>query len=94
MSVVSDKVQAFFYRTAAGAEIDLLLKVSSKELWAVEIKSGLAPKVQQGFHIACEDVKATHKYVVYGGEDEFPIEKNTTVISLKKILLKLQEGYS
>ncbi len=74
--------EPFFYRTASGTEIDLLLKLSSNELLAIEVKRGLAPKIRPGFHQAAEDVGATRKYVVYGGDDEFPIGKETTVISL------------
>ncbi len=91
LSVLGPRAKAYFYRTAVGAEIDLLLRLSSKELWAIEIKHGLAPSIKKSFHVACEDVQATQKYIVYGGMDEFPIEKETTVISLKHLLRKLQE---
>ena len=90
LSVLPNHVEAYFYRTAAGAEIDLLLKLSGKELWAIEIKNSVAPKIKKGFHLACKDVKATRKYVIYGGEDEFPIAKDTTVLSLRGMLVKLQ----
>lgn len=92
ISVLPSKVEVYFYRTAVGAEIDLLLKLSSKELWAIEIKSSVAPKIKKGFYLACEDVRATRKYVVYGGVDEFPIGNGTVVISLKSLLMKLQEA--
>ena len=49
------------------------------------------PKVKKGFHLACEDVKATRKFVVYGGTDEFPIGNGTVVIALKNLLTTLQE---
>ncbi len=91
ISVLPSQVEVYFYRTAVGAEIDLLLKLSSKELWAIEIKNSVAPKIKKGFHLACEDVRATRKYVVYGGVDEFPIENGTVVISLKNLLTKLQQ---
>ena len=90
LSVLPTHVEAYFYRTAAGAEIDLLLKLSGKELWAIEIKNSVAPKIKKGFHLACKDIKATRKYVIYGGEDEFPIAKDTTVLSLRGMLVKLQ----
>jgi uncharacterized protein len=91
ISVLPSQVEVYFYRTAAGAEIDLLLKLSSKELWAIEIKNSVAPKIKKGFYLACEDVRATRKYVVYGGVDEFPIGNGTVVISLKSLLTKLRE---
>jgi uncharacterized protein len=90
-SVLPSQAEAYFYRTAAGAEIDLLLKLSSKELWAIEIKNSVAPKIKKGFHLACEDVSATQKFVVYSGTDEFPIGNGTVVIALKNLLTKLQE---
>ena len=89
ISILPNNVESYFYRTSGGAEIDLILKMSSKELWAIEIKHGVAPKIRPNFHQASEDIKATQKFVVYGGDDEFPIEKNTTVISLPRLMEKL-----
>jgi len=37
-----ERTVASFYRTAAGAEIDLLLEIPSHGLWAIEIKRSLA----------------------------------------------------
>jgi predicted AAA+ superfamily ATPase len=91
LSVIPKTVAAYFYRTAAGAEIDLVLKFSATETWAIEIKYGSVPKLTAGFYLACEDVQATHRYVVYGGDEEFPSKHDTTVISLPKLLLKLQD---
>jgi len=91
LSAIPNNTESYFYRTAAGAEIDLVLKISSKELWAIEIKNNSAPKVGRGFYQACEDVKATKKYIVYGGDDEFPIQNNITVISLRKLMDKLEK---
>ena len=90
LSVLPTGAEAYFYRTAAGAEIDLLLKLSSKELWAIEIKMGVAPKIKRGFHQACEDVEATRKYIVYSGNDEFPVQHDTIIISLQRLMLRLQ----
>ena len=90
LSILPEGTVTNFYRTAAGAEIDLLLRLSSKALWAIEIKKGSAPKISRGFHQACEDVQATEKFVVYGGTDEFPVKHDTTVISPKNLMLRLQ----
>jgi predicted AAA+ superfamily ATPase len=90
LSVLPGGVETYFYRTAAGAEIDLLLKLSAKELWAIVIKKGTAPKITRGFHQACEDVRATRKFIVYGGDDEFPVKHGTTVISLPNLMMRLQ----
>ena len=89
LSVLPSRAESYFYRTSAGAEIDLLLKLPDGELWAIEIKSSMAPKIKRGFHMACSDVGATRKFVVYGGEDDFPIEHAPVVLSLEKLMSKL-----
>jgi uncharacterized protein len=64
---------AHFYRTSGGAEVDLLLSLPSGELWALEVKRSLQPKVERGFHAACEDLKPARKLVVYPGIETFPM---------------------
>ena len=64
---------ASFYRTAAGAEIDLLLEIPGQGLWAIEIKRGASPKLDKGFHLACEDLKPTRRFLVHSGDDRYPI---------------------
>jgi uncharacterized protein len=58
------RTEAGFYRTAAGAEIDLVLELPRSGRWAIEIKRGLAPKLEKGFHLACEDLRPTRQLVV------------------------------
>jgi hypothetical protein len=56
---------AWFYRTSAGAEINLLLELGPKELWTVEVKRSLSsPQPSKGFRVACEDVKAKRRFVI------------------------------
>lgn len=64
---------AHFYRTNSGAEIDLLLTWHSGECWAIEVKRSLAPKVERGFHSACEDLQPARKLVIYPGNEPFPL---------------------
>ncbi len=90
MSILPMNAEPYYYRTAAGAEIDLVLKLSSQELWAVEIKHGVAPKIKGGFHQAAEDIKATKKFVIYGGDDEFPGEVGTIILYLQKFMDRLK----
>jgi hypothetical protein len=78
---------AWFYRTSAGAEIDLLLQLGPKELWAVEVKRSLGnPQPSKGFHMACEDVKATRRFVVYPGQERYFLDPSTEVVSLGALL--------
>ncbi len=91
-SVLPRRAQTYFYRTAAGAEIDLVIELSSTEIWAVEIKYGTAPKIGKHFSQTCDDVGAAKKFIVYGGEDEFPAGRGVTVIALPKLMQKLAEA--
>jgi predicted AAA+ superfamily ATPase len=75
-------VTGYFYRTNGGAEIDLLLAWPRGELWAIEIKLSSAPKVERGFHSACDDLKPSHKWVIYPGQETYPLAADIQAISL------------
>ena len=71
------------FRNSAGAEIDLLLKLPGhRHPWAIEIKRGLAPKIERGFHLACESVRPERRLVVYGGVERFPLADGVEAVSL------------
>ena len=82
-------VVATFYRTSAGAEVDLVLEVPGGDVWAVEIKLGLSPKPGKGFHIACEDLKASRAFVVYSGGERYPLGRDVQAISLRGLCEEL-----
>ncbi len=80
-----------FYRTADGSEIDLLFERGGKPFAAIEIKRSSAPKVQRGFHIACDDLQVPHRFVVAPVTESYPIKGNVIVLSLLSASAKLQE---
>ncbi|WP_348719254.1 DUF4143 domain-containing protein, partial [uncultured Algoriphagus sp.] len=88
LSVLPKNADYGFYRTSAGAELDLVIQLGS-ERWAIEIKRTLSPKLSKGFSIAAEDVKATHRFFVYAGKEEFPLSENTNAIGLAGLLEKI-----
>ena len=65
--------EASYYRTAVGAEIDLLLELPGGKLWAIEIKRSSSPTVSRGFHLACDDIAATRRIVVSSANAQFPM---------------------
>ncbi len=91
IGILPDHIHSFFYRTSAGAEIDLLLETKINEYWAIEIKHSRAPKVKKGFHIACDDLKVARKYVVYTGDDQYPIGNDITVTSLPLLMQEIKK---
>lgn len=80
--VASPRTDASFYRTAAGAEIDLVLTLPGGQVWTIEVKRGLAPKLERGFHNACADLQPERGFVVYSGTERFPLGANVEAISL------------
>lgn len=73
LTASGNEMQGYFYRTAGGAEIDLLLEAKDHSLWAVEIKRSLSPKPGRGFYSACEDLKPHKRFIVYPGNERFPV---------------------
>lgn len=89
-SVLPRRARTSFYRTAAGAEIDLVIDLPGPEIWAVAIKYGTAPKLGKHFSRTCDDVGAARKFVVYGGDEEFPVGDDVTMIPLPSIMERLR----
>lgn len=85
LRVVGHRAQASFYRTAAGAEMDLVLEWSGGEVWAIEIKRSLAPALGRGFHSAREDLQPARTFVVYGGADRYAKAEGVDVIGLREL---------
>lgn len=83
---------AFFYRTSAGAEVDLVLELPKRRRWAIEIKRSSAPAVSKGLHIAAADIKATARFVVHSGKDSYPLAQGvqaSTLLALQQSLVDL-----
>jgi len=89
MSVMEARALPYFYRTTAGAEIDLVLEFSGQEKWAIEIKRSSTPVLSKGFHIACDDIGAERKYVVYSGLEKFPIREGVIAIPLAMLMQEI-----
>jgi predicted AAA+ superfamily ATPase len=82
---------AHFYRTSAGAEIDLLLHWPHGESWAIEVKRSLSPKVERGFHIACDDLQPSRQLVVYPGSEIFALGPATQAVPLGELCRQLAQ---
>jgi predicted AAA+ superfamily ATPase len=86
LAVIPARTMASYYRTAAGAEVDLVLELPGGHgIWAIEVKRGSAARVEKGFHIAREDIGPERSFVVYSGEDRYPITKDLEAIGVKEL---------
>ncbi len=75
----------FFYRTSAGAEIDVLLVDKKNRPIAVEIKYSASPKAERGFWNALEDLLCRKSFIVYPGDETYPSGENTVTLSVKEL---------
>ncbi|MFN7644781.1 MAG: ATP-binding protein [Burkholderiales bacterium] len=73
-------VPVSFYRTAAGAELDLVIEAGGMRI-GIEAKLSSAPKVTKGFWQACEDVGVSEAWVVAPVRDGWPIGDGVEVVS-------------
>ncbi len=75
----------YFYRTATGNEIDLVLTKANRVV-AIEIKSSNIPKLTKGFWYAIDDIKATEAYVIAPVRMPYPLKNNVMVYPLEEFL--------
>ena len=75
----------YFYRTHVGAEIDLVLEKGGKPEIAIEVKRSMAPSPDKGFSVACDDLKITHRYLVYPGLERIPLRHGAQAIGLQAL---------
>ena len=91
ITTAPDGTEAHYYRTSNGTEIDLLLTLPNRELWAIEVKRSSAPKIERGFHSACADLKPHKRFFVYAGIERFPLDKTTDAIGIVELAEMLQK---
>ena len=89
VAAVPELTIASFYRTSAGAEVDLVLEIPGHGLWAIDIKRGLSARPEKGFYNACEDLKPTRRFVVNSGNERYRIGEEVEAIGLKDMAAEL-----
>lgn len=75
----------YYYRTSAGAEIDLVL-VKGLKVIAIEIKASITPKVKKGFWTAIEDIKATKAFIIAPVKQTYGYKDDVLVYNLEDFL--------
>ncbi len=89
LSCLPPIAEASFYRTSAGAEIDLVLSWPGGERWVVEVKRSLAPKIGRGFRSGWADLEPQRGYVVYAGTQRFRLSDTVEAIGLAELAYEL-----
>ena len=77
--------QCFFWRTYAGAELDLLITHGDQRI-GYEIKRTVSPAVTPSMRNALADLKLRKLYVVHAGRESFPLARNILALSAYRLL--------
>jgi predicted AAA+ superfamily ATPase len=80
-----------FYRSAEGAELDLVLQKGSSTI-AFEVKASSTPAVQRGFWNALEDIQPDDVCVIGTAREAYPLAHGVMVRPLREALRMLREG--
>lgn len=73
--------QAGFYRTAGGAEIDLVVQTGKRKI-AIECKASAVPKTDRGFYQAFQDLNINEAWIVAPVNMSYPINEKVSVLTL------------
>jgi uncharacterized protein len=92
IAAAPERSRASFFRTQAGAEIDLWLQVPKRGTFAIEVKRSLAPKLEKGFLLAQQDLQPDSAFVVYPGEERYPLRHGVEAIGVRELAATLAAG--
>ena len=79
-----------FYRTSAGAEVDLLIR-RGRRLAAVEMKASRSPRLERGFRKAVEDLAPDEVWVAAPVDEPYPVGSGAQVAPVRTICRALAE---
>jgi predicted AAA+ superfamily ATPase len=85
LNLAPEGCRGWFYRTAAGAEIDLLMEWPDQRLWATEVKRSLSPRLGRGFLQARADLQPEQTFVVIPGDGGYPLADGVEVLGLAQL---------
>lgn len=90
LAVAPPGCEGWFYRTAAGAELDLVLEWPNQRRWAIEVKRSLSPRLGKGFHQARADLQPERCYVVTPAAAGYPLADGVEVVGLAELAERLR----
>lgn len=80
--------ECFFWRTQAGAELDLLIIKDGKRI-GFEIKYTDTPRLTKSMHTAIQELKLDHLYIMHPHAASFPMANNVTALGITDLTLKM-----
>ncbi|MCI0512433.1 ATP-binding protein [candidate division KSB1 bacterium] len=80
-TIATSNQALFFWSTHSGAEVDLFWQSGGKN-FAIEFKFMDAPRVTKSMLSAITDLKLTHLWIIYPGNQAYPLTPEITVLPL------------
>jgi predicted AAA+ superfamily ATPase len=91
IAAAGPEVTPLFYRTADGAEIDLVFEQAGKPKVAIEVKRASAPQVERGFFVACDDLEIENRIVVGAGAEDYSAKGGIKIRTLRSAVNEVRE---
>jgi predicted AAA+ superfamily ATPase len=88
---LNENVKPYFYRTADGSEMDLVLVKGIKAIVSIEIKLSNAPKLSRGNRISIEDIETPHNFLLTPTAGTYQLDEKIVVTDLNSILIQLRD---
>ena len=85
------QVNAFFWGTHGGAELDLMFFRGGKR-YGVELKCSDGPTMTKSLHVALEYLQLEKAWIVYPGRDTYPVHEKVIVCPLPTTLQELRRS--
>ena len=85
LAMVPSGSQAFFFRTSAGAEIDLVLVDRGGQRTAVEAKFSSAPTLAKGFWHGYRDLACRRGFAIYPGCERYPLGQGVEALPISQV---------
>ena len=82
------RIDAYYYRTHAGAECDLVLTRGHEVKAAIEIKYSKEPVLSKGFFQSVADLKSKNNFVITPFETDIGLKNGVRMVGLKTFINK------
>jgi predicted AAA+ superfamily ATPase len=81
-----DDIDLYFYRTHAGAEVDLVLAKGMQPIACIEIKYTSTPSSTKSIYSCIEDLQTKKNFIIIPKNDDYPIKENLIACGIDEFL--------
>ncbi|MBI2271513.1 MAG: ATP-binding protein [Bacteroidetes bacterium] len=92
MYAKNNRTDAFYYRTQAGAECDLVLARGQEVKACIEIKHSKSPVPTKGFYQSMKDLKCKNNFIITSDDTEYTTKEKVKIVGLSVFLKKHLPG--